>query len=626
MSTTIAIAGCPNCGKSAIFNALTGGSQKVGNYPGVTIEKKTGSVKGHKDLIVVDLPGTYSLRADSVDEQISVDILLNKSKFFEEPKLTAVVADASQLERTLGLAIELKNKGKRVVLILNMMDLAKKRGLSIDLEKMSALIGVPVIDSVALDSQSVDRVANWLAEQVMAPQTTFDESLASTNTISDNYPEQAIERATAVQKILGLCVQGKKLQDKLTDRIDRFAMHPILGPVILVAILICVFEAVFSWASLPMDLIESTMAALGNIVASILPEGSWFADLIVNGIIAGVGSVIVFLPQILILTFFVLLMEATGYMMRAAFLLDRLMRFFGLPGRSFVPLLSSFACAIPGIMAARTIKNPKHRLITILVAPLMTCSARLPVYVLLIGAFIPNQTVAGIFNLQSLVMFWLFLMGIVFAIIVAFIFSKTAVKAPRSTFVQELPSYRMPTAKNIGRQLWIRTRVFLKKAGTLIMGVSIGIWLLSTYPKPPAEATRPAIEYSLAGRIGLAIEPVLAPIGFDWRIATGLIPGLAAREVMVGALATVFAIEDADDEVGSSGFETLQTRVAGQWSVATGLSLLVWYVFSPQCLATFAVVRRETNSRKWATVCFVYLLILAYLMSFVTYKLAQVFL
>lgn len=621
--TTIALAGCPNCGKSAIFNALTGGNQKVGNYPGVTVEKKIGLLRKHKDIEVVDLPGTYSLRANSLDEQISVDILLGKKKFFNDPKIVAVVADASQLERTLGLALELKDLCKPVVLILNMMDLARKRGLNIDTKKMSDLLQIPVIDSVAIDSSSADSVANRLIEETKAYSGTVSESKEETT--QSDYTTRAVTRSAIVNKVIAQSVQGDRLRDRMTQKIDTFVMHPFLGPVILAAILLGIFEAVFSWASMPMDLIEGGIAAFGAMVEGVLPEGSWFTDLIVNGIIAGVGSVLVFLPQILILTFFILLMEASGYMMRAAFLLDRMMRFFGLPGRAFVPLLSSFACAIPGVMAARTIKNPQHRLLTILVAPIMTCSARLPVYVLLIGAFIPSVTVLGFFNLQAVVMFGLFVLGVVFAVFIAFVFSKTSVKAPRSTFVEEMPSYKLPSLRNVFMQLWSRAKVFLKKAGTLILFISMGIWFLSTYPGAPADADRPAIEYSYAGKIGRSIEPIFQPIGFDWRISTGLIPGFAAREVMVGALATVFAVEDAEDDEGS-GFQTLQTKVAGQWSLATGLALLMWYVFSPQCLATFAVVRRETNSRKWAIVGFVYLLVLAYVMSFLTFKIASLFL
>jgi ferrous iron transport protein B len=404
----------------------------------------------------------------------------------------------------------------------------------------------------------------------------------------------------------------------MTRRLDRVLLHPVLGGMILFSIMFAMFQAVFSWAEAPMTWIEDGVGWLGESAAGLLPEGA-LQSFIVDGIIAGVGSVVVFLPQILILFLFILLLEGSGYMARAAFIMDRIMSLVGLQGRSFVPLLSSFACAIPGIMAARTIRNPRDRLLTIMIAPLMTCSARLPVYVLLVGAFVPNVAIAGVFGAQGLAMFGLFLTAIISAMLVAFVLKSTALPGTKAPFLMDLPTYKMPRLKYIAINLWQRAKAFLYKAGTMIMFISMALWFLSTYPAPPENATEPAINYSIAGRVGHAIEPLVRPIGFDWRISTGLIPGFAAREVMVGALGTVFAVEDAEEE----GMTTLQERVSSAWGLPTGLALLAWYIFAPQCLATFAVARRETNSRKWTTVMFLYMLGLAYAAAFVTYNIVS---
>jgi ferrous iron transport protein B len=382
--------------------------------------------------------------------------------------------------------------------------------------------------------------------------------------------------------------------------------------------LLIVFQSVFSWASVPMDLIESGVAILGDAVAAGLPNG-WVQDLVVDGILAGVGSVVVFLPQIVILFFFILVLEGSGYMARVSFLLNRLMAKVGLQGQAAVPLLSSFACAIPGIMATRTIKSPRERLIAMMVAPLMTCSARLPVYTLLVGAFVSPAVAYGGIRLQSLVMFALFIAAVVSAMLVSLALKRFVVKGKPAPFVMDLPTYKLPGIRYVAFNVWLRAKAFLKRAGTLILGISMALWVLSTYPKPPPDADLPAIQYSLAGRMGTFIEPLVRPIGFDWRIATGLVPGFAAREVMVGALGTVFAVEDAEEE----GMVTLQEKLATAWGLPTGLALLAWYVFAPQCLATFAVLRRESNSRKWTLLTFVYMLVLAWVAAWVVFRLAQ---
>lgn len=613
----VALAGSPNSGKTALFNALTGSNQKVGNYPGVTVEKKLGTANSKNGALkVIDLPGTYSLDPHSPDEAVAVNVLLHKNGVLaddDSPQVIIAVADATNLERTLGLVLELKKIGKPVIAALNMMDLAHKRGLKLDLNVLSKELGIKVVPTVATKKSGVDTLLEMIHQEI--------KKLDGKNSTASDWvkPEEAdlISRYAAVESILAKAVLEPTKADLLTRRIDNVMLHPFFGAIILATILFLIFQAVFSWAEAPMNMIEAGVGAINNLATDIIPAGMAL-DLVTNGIIAGIGSVVVFLPQILILFVFIFILEGSGYMMRAAFIMDKLMSSVGLQGRSFVPLLSSFACAIPGIMATRTIKNPRDRLLTIMVAPLMTCSARLPVYVLLIGAFIPNDNVLGYFGLQGVVMFGLFLSGIVSALVVAYVMKKTALPGAKSPFLMELPTYKLPHLKYIALGVLQRAKAFLKKAGLYIMTISVVIWILSTFPKPPANYDLPAINYSIVGRIGHAIEPLVKPIGFDWRIATGLIPGFAAREVMVGALGTVFAIENADDE--GAGTASLQETIKQTWSLATGMSLLAWYVFAPQCLATFAVARRETNSTKWTVFMFSYLLILAYVASFITFR------
>lgn len=638
----VVLAGCPNAGKSSLFNAITGSHQKVGNYPGVTVERREGQFSTPRGISVklVDVPGTYSLDPRSLDEQVAFREIV-RSPQGDETQVIVAVADATNLVRTLGLALELRLLGKPLILALNIMDLARKRGLKLDLEALSREMGCPVVETVALSPRGVERLVAAIDDAMAGrnvspadavaqpfPQVALESeamaSLLATGKLTQT-PEQIRARNAEVDRILSVAVRNPIAQDELTARIDSVVLHPILGLAIFACTIFFMFQAVFSWAEAPMELIETGVGALGESVRALLGEGL-VGSLVVDGAIAGVGSVLVFLPQILLLFSFILILEKSGYMARGALLTHRLMSLAGLQGYSFVPLLSSFACAIPGIMAARTIKNPRERMLTIMIAPLMTCSARLPVYVLLIGAFIPAERAVGPFGLQGMVMFLLFVFAIVFGMASAWLLghSRTGLQTAPSGFVLEMPGYKMPQMRYVMRALWLRAKAFLKRAGSMILLVSVALWVLSTFPRPSeadraAQPDRTDIEFSLAGRIGAAIEPVFAPLGFDWRISASLIPGFAAREVMVGALGTVFAVEDAEEE----GLSALQEKLSATWGIPTGLALLMWYVFAPQCLATFVVMRRESGSRKFTAVSFLYLLAMAYISAFITFQLSS---
>ena len=621
-ATHFALAGCPNCGKSALFNALTGARQQVGNYPGVTVEKKLGTLKlSSGELVtIVDLPGIYSFVPHAPDEQIAVNVLLDKQAGSIALENVVVVTDATNLERTLGLALEVRRLGKLAAVVVNMMDLAKSRGLRLNIAKLSEELGVPVVSTIATRHDGVRSLTGLLERIVRSP------SPGPKDPSRDHWKtptaKDLLARQDEIQKILGNCVEAPTQAHLWSQRLDKVILHKIWGGPILAAVLFLMFQAVFSWAETPMELVEEGIYQVGELARTAIPHGL-LESLVVDGMIAGVGSVLVFLPQILILFFFIFLLEGSGYMMRAAFIMDNLMARVGLQGKAFVPLLSSFACAIPGVMATRTIKSQRDRFITMMIAPLMTCSARLPVYVLLIGAFIPNRALIGPIKLQGFVMFALFLIGVLSAMVVAYVSQKWLPQTQRTPVIFDLPSYRWPSWKHIGWQLWQRAALFLKKAGKVIMSVSVVIWLLASFPRAPSDWQGPAITYSAAGRIGQTIEPLLAPLGFDWRICTGLIPGFAAREVMVGALGTVFAVEDAEET--RHGMQSLQARIAATWSLSTGLSLLAWYIFAPQCLATFAVLRRESNSWRYTGGVFLYLLALAYLASWLTFNVASLF-
>ena len=609
----IALLGNPNCGKTALFNRLTGSRQKVANYAGVTIERKEGSFTSPagQRFRVLDLPGAYSLNAQTPDEGITRDVVAGLRA--GEAPLDAVlcVVNATNLRLNLRLVLELRRLGLPMMLALNMVDVAKKRGIEIDTAKLSQELGMPVVETIAIQSGGEQAL---LAE---LDRMSFDAPVkAKPLSAIDEVPLEETQRE--VRRILAAAVSTTKDTGNLTEKIDNVVLHPVAGPVILAALMFVIFQAVFSWGDLPIELIEGGMTAFGEAVGNLLGEGM-LHSLIVDGIIAGVGSVLVFLPQILILFFFILLLEDVGYLPRAAFLLDRIMGSVGLSGRAFLPLLSSFACAIPGVMAARTIQNPRDRLVTIMIAPLMTCSARLPVYALIIAAFIPDREVAGLFNLQGLVLFVLYFAGIISAMIVAWVMKRTMGAKRRHALMLELPNYHLPNLRNLAIGLWERAKIFLMRVGTLILSLTVILWALSSFPGAPEGATQPPIWYSFAGMIGRALEVVFAPIGFNWQICIALVPGMAAREVAVGALGTVYALSSAGDDVANA----LTPIIASSWSLATALSLLAWYVFAPQCLSTLSVVRRETGSVRYAFLMAGYMFALAYGASFITYHIAR---
>ncbi|WP_428063754.1 ferrous iron transporter B [Brevundimonas sp.] len=607
----VALVGNPNSGKTALFNALTGAHQKVANYAGVTVERKEGLIRATsgRTMSVLDLPGTYSLRARSPDEEVTRDAVLGRLAGETPPDVVVCVADATNLRLVLRLILELKAVGRPMVLALNMFDIAQRQGLRIDLEALRAELGVPIITTVATRKRGIDDLI--AAVEVQADAAALGEN-------SWHTPDAAELRSAAreAERIMKACVRPPERPDTLTGKIDSVLLHPVGGLLILLALLFVMFQAVFSWAAPLMDGIEAGIGWLGGLVANVLPDGL-LQSLIVDGIISGVGSVLVFLPQILILFLFIIALEDFGYMARAAFLMDKIMGGAGLHGRAFIPLLSSFACAIPGVMAARVIDSKRDRLTTILVAPLMTCSARIPVYTLIIAAFIPNERVWGFANLQGLVMFGLYAAGILSALLVSLVIRKVFWRGAVEPFMMELPTYKVPDLKSVGFNLWLRAKIFLNRAGRIILPAVIILWVLATFPYPPENATLPAIDYSFAGMIGRALEPIFAPIGFNWQMVIALIPGMAAREVAVAALGTTYAIADAENATG-----LLASTLATHWSLATALSFLAWYIFAPQCVATLGVVRRETNSLKWTWIMIGYMFGLAYLASLATYHVA----
>lgn len=610
----LALVGTPNSGKTSLFNALTGSRQKVANYPGVTVERKEGFFVTPlgRQVSVVDLPGTYSLRGRSPDEEITRDFVLGKASGETVPDLVLCVADSTNLRLTIRLLLELKRTGRPMILVLNMFDIASRRGISVDVERLAKELGVPVVTSIAVRKGGTADLLT-LTDEISA-------KLAA-ESAENSWRALSVGELRATQReadrIISDCVSLPSRPDTWTARIDAVVLHPVGGLVVLALILFVMFQAVFAWAQPLMELLQSGFDALGDFVHATLP-GGLLQSFLQNGVISGVGSVIVFLPQIIIIFLFILLLEDFGYMARAAFLMDRIMGGAGLHGRAFIPLLSSFACAIPGIMATRVIDNKRDRLTTILIAPLMTCSARIPVYTLIISAFIPAKDVWGFINLQGLVMFGLYAAGIVSALAVSFLIKFFMLRdyAP-APFMLELPDYKMPRAKSIAIGIFTRAKMFLQRAGTTIFSMMVLIWFLASFPQPPAGATEPAIGFSLAAMIGKAIEPLLAPVGFNWQIAVALIPGMAAREVAVAALGTVYAIEG-----GKEAAEQIGRVLATKWSLATALAMLAWYIFAPQCASTLAVIRRETGSWGWMAATFAYMLVLAYAASLLTYNVA----
>ena len=608
----IALVGNPNSGKTALFNALTGSRQKVANYAGVTVERKEGvlTTPAGRQMRVLDLPGTYSLRARSPDEVVTRDAVLGRLAGEAAPEALICVADATNLRLVLRLVLELKRVGRPFVLALNLYDIAQRQGLRIDLERLSREIGAPIVTTVATRKRGLSELLEQV-ERLVVPRGDAVDSVW-------REPSAAEIRAAhaEAQRIFKACVKPPERPDTMTGKVDGVLLHPVAGLAILLTLLFVMFQAVFTWAKIPADAMDHLFGAFGAWTAAHLPPGL-LASFVSDGLIAGVGSVLVFLPQILILFFFILMLEDSGYMARAAFLMDKIMGGAGLHGRAFIPLLSSFACAIPGIMSTRVIDNRHDRLTTILVAPLMTCSARIPVYGLIISAFIPPRTVYGVLSLQGLVMFGLYAAGIVSALLVSFVIRRVIWRGAVEPFMMELPTYRWPEPRNLLMNLWTRARIFLERAGRIILPLMVLVWVLSTFPYPPPGATGPAIDYSIAGRIGHLVEPLMRPIGFNWQMTVALVPGFAAREVAVATLGTVYAVGgDADSHAA------LSTLLQHQWSLATALSFLAWYVFAPQCAATLGVVKRETNGWLWPSVMFAYMLTLAYIASFVTYHVA----
>ena len=605
----LALIGNPNCGKTALFNQLTGSRQKVANYAGVTVERKEGrlhSAASGRGYAVLDLPGAYSLHAASLDEAITRDLCRGFLPGEPAPDVLVCVVDATNLRLHLRFALEVRELGKPMILAVNMADVARRRGVTIDLQALERELGVPVVETVAVKRNG----ARALVEQI-------DRLAAEPHAPSRQLAEGA-DLHQETRRLLSIAVGMPTRTARVDDALDRWLLHPVFGLLALAVVMFLIFQAVYAWATPMMDAIEAATAWLGEAVGGALPEGP-LNSLLVEGIIAGLGGVIVFLPQILILFAFILALEESGYLPRAAFLLDRMMASAGLSGRSFIPLLSSFACAIPGIMATRSIQDPRDRLATILVAPLMTCSARLPVYALLIGAFIPQKQVWGVFNQQGLVLFGLYFAGILSALIVSWVMKKWRRDKSEHPLLLELPSYRIPHPRDLAIGLWERAWIFLRRVGGIILALTILLWFLLSFPGAPADATMPAIDYSFAGRIGHAMTAVFAPIGFNWQICIALIPGMAAREVAVSSLATVYALSAANDDAAA---QALTPLISDGWSLATALSLLVWFIYAPMCISTLATIKRETNSWKKMSFATLYLFALAYGASFVTYQVA----
>jgi ferrous iron transport protein B len=605
----VALVGNPNCGKTALFNLLTGSRQKVANYAGVTVERKEGRLQSPsgRSYALLDLPGAYSLNAASLDEAITRDLCRGFLPGEPVPDALVCVVDATNLRLHLRFALELRELGRPMIVAVNMIDAAKRRGIDIDLAALQRELGVPVVATVAVrhdGARALVESLDALAQSLQPPSQRLAED-------ADLHAE--------TRRLLSIAVAMPRRTAEIDDLLDRWLLHPVLGLSVLALVMFLIFQAVFSWAAPLQDGLAAAIAWLGQGVGQALPDGP-LRSLVIDGVFAGLGTVVEFLPQILLLFLFIIALEESGYLPRAAFLLDRVMYKAGLSGRSFIPLLSSFACAIPGIMATRSIQDPRDRLATIMVAPLMTCSARLPVYTLLIGAFIPRQAVAGVFNLQGLVLFALYVAGILSALLVAWTMKKWRRDRSEHALMLELPSYRLPHPRDLAIGLWERASIFMRRVGGIILALTVLLWFLASFPAPPAGATLPAIDYSFAGRIGRVMEHVFAPIGFNWQICIALVPGMAAREVAVSSLATVYALSAATDDIAAAQLGPL---IASQWSLATALSLLVWYIYAPQCLSTLATIHRETRSWKQVAIATGYLFGMAYLASLLVYQLTR---
>ena len=604
----VAVVGNPNAGKSALFNMLTGARQKVGNYPGVTVERKSGrlSLPDGRPIELVDLPGAYSLDPSSPDEEVTRDVVIGRQQGERLPDALLIVLDATNLDNHLRFALQLIGLGLPTVVALNMVDLARRDGLTIDIAALSGELGVPVIETVAVRRRGIDAVKSALGDSIGAARRIRGGGGEEEDFVALQRRARAIARAS---------IAGETAVRRWSHRIDNVALHPVAGPVIFTSIMFLMFQAVFAWSEAPIGWLEGLVGAAQGLAVDLVPEG-FLRSLLVDGVFAGVGAVIVFLPQILILFLFILLLEASGYMVRAAFLMDRLMARVGLSGHAFIPLLSSFACAVPGIMATRTIENPKHRLTTILIAPLMTCSARLPVYAIIIGAFIPATSVGPGIGLQGLVLFGLYVAGIGGALVAALVLRRTVAKGVHQGFMMEMPKYQMPSLRDVAIGLWTRAQIFLKRAGSIIFVSTIILWALLSFPQPRPGSGETLLDSSVAGKIASGLEVVVRPIGFNHEIALALIPAMAAREVAVSALATAYSIQEEDE---TKVEQSLTERLRGRWSLPTALAFLAWFVFAPQCLSTVAVTRRETNGWRWPAFMLAYLFTLAYLAAGATF-------
>ncbi len=609
----VALVGNPNAGKSALFNALTGARQKVGNYPGVTVERHSGRLvlDDGRPVELIDLPGAYSLEPSSPDERVTREVVTGASSLERLPDALVVVVDAANLDNHLRFTLQLIALGLPVVVALNMVDLAERDGLTLDAAVLERELGVPVIATVAVRKRGLDGLRAALGSILVGGAAT--RLRPSDGSIDDDI----VTLQRRARQIAAAATVSETAGRRWAHALDAVALHPVAGPLLLVTILFVMFQAVFTWATVPADAIDAGFGALQDAIKSAMPDG-FVRSLLTDGLIAGVGAVIVFLPQILILFLFILVLESSGYMVRAAFLMDRLMATVGLSGRAFIPLLSSFACAVPGIMATRVIDDEKDRLTTILIAPLMTCSARWPVYTLIIGAMIPNTPLLPFVRLQGVVMFGLLITGIAGAYVAALILRRTVTKGASSGFMMEMPKYQMPRMRDVALGLWQRAVIFLKRAGTIIAATTVVLWLLLSFPKPPEGSGISPVDYSVAGRIGHGIEYVVKPIGFNRDIALALLPAMAAREVAVSAIGTVYAIDDKD----GSGTDRITDQIRGRWTLPTALAFLMWFVFAPQCISTIAVTRRETNGWKWPLFMVGYLFAAAYVMAGITFWLA----
>jgi ferrous iron transport protein B len=609
----VAIVGPPNSGKSTLFNRLTGLRQKVANFPGVTVEHRMGKakLKGNQEVFLVDLPGVYSLNPRAEDEQVTHDVLKGAREDFPKPDAVVLILDVTNLGRNLVLAAPILSLGLPTLVLLNMADDLKKRGGRVDVGALSAELNTPVALISAAKGEGIDRIQQFLlgtAVRLNAPPPRIELPVL-----------QDVPKCRQWAAQLGTRASYRAPAPPIwTRRLDSVFLHPVGGPIVFIAVVVAVFQSIFSWAQPIMNWLQMAVTVSGSWMTHVLPDSPW-RSLLVDGIWKGVGSVLVFLPQILLLFLFIGLLEDSGYLARAALIADRTMARFGLQGKSFIPLLSAYACAVPAVMSTRVIEDKRDRMATIMIAPLMTCSARLPVYTLLIAAFVPNTHILGSFlSLPTVVMLGLYVLGFVAAVLVARVLKSTVLKSKGSSFMLEMPPYRWPTARSLSLRLVDRGKVFLHRAGTVILGVAIGLWVLANLPLVGGHA--PALEHSYIGMIGKAIEPLIRPLGFNWKIGIGLITSFAAREVIVGTLGTIYGIE------GEETSQSLQAAIHHDLSTAGAVALLVFFAFAMQCFSTLAVVKRETGGWKWPVFQFSYMLVLAYSGSWLAFHVTKYFL